>query len=73
MEVSVITDTQRLQWLVKRIEWLEHKGPNGEPCREVPRGAYWPQTVTREEKYDPEMVGLELIDYIDEMIRKEQA
>lgn len=66
-----ITDSDRIEWLVKRVSYLEHHGKNGEPCLQIDRGAYWPQTVTESEKYDPDMVGLDLIDYIDEMIRSE--
>jgi len=72
----MISDKDRIEWLVKRVKYLEHDDANGRPAVKAGKGEgqYWPQT---EEDFgdaqDEECVGLELIDYIDEMVKKEAS
>ena len=65
-----MTDKQRLDWLCSRVSYLEHEDKLGTSCQKIKVGSYWPQ---EESDACPEgdMVGLELIDYIDAQIAKE--
>ena len=58
-----ITDTQRLNWLIENVTYLEHK-IDGELPHKVPLGAWWPQEP-KDINTDPDLVGLNLKEYID--------
>ena len=68
------TDKERLDWLCKRVKYLEHDNQDGRAAVSAGRGEgqYWPQT---EDDFGgaqvDEYVGMGLIDYIDEMVKKE--
>jgi len=68
------TDTQILNWLLKRVEYLEHSGPNGENCRDMDSGSYWPQTFNPDDELCPAveaLSGLDLRAYVEAMITQE--
>lgn len=66
----MITDKDRIEWLAKRVAYIEHADKDGTQCAKVPKGCYWPQEVEHETA-DHDMVGLGLIEYIDAMITAE--
>ena len=69
------TDECRIDWLIKRVAYLEHSNKDGRPAVKAGRGEgqYWPQT---EEDFggaqDEAMVDLNLLDYIDAQIELEK-
>jgi len=67
------TDKDRLDWLVTRVTYLEHKDKNGVLCAKAPIGGYWPQGEYEESNADPDMVDLSLVAYIDAQIRKDKS
>ena len=70
----MITDTQRLQWLAARVTYLEHKDKHGTPAIKlgIGEGGYWPQAEDDMGMSQIEdLCGLDLIEFIDEMIRRE--
>jgi len=64
---ALLKQEQRLEWLIKRSEYLEHSGPNGELCRSVDIGSFWPQHADGE-NVDEDMTGLSFIEYVDAQI-----
>lgn len=65
-----ITDKMRVDWLCHRVSYLEHSGVGGITCAQVKKGGYWPQNEGSDNSI-PELIDLQLDDYIDEMIRLE--
>lgn len=63
----IITNEKRLEWLQKRVSYLEHDDKNGVSASEAKTGGWWPQTQDHEEYY-----GLDLISYIDAQIVEEE-
>lgn len=62
---QVPTDTEILNWLLSRVEYLEHKDSLGRNARLQEQGGYWPQTSEDcEGAADQRFVGLNLRDYI---------
>lgn len=69
----MITDKDRMDWLCARVTYVEHKDKNGVLCSRAPVGGYWPQGEHKEDNADPDMIGLDLEDYIDAQIKKEKS
>lgn len=57
--VATITDTDRIEWLIRHCDYLEHHG-------RMVAGGYWPQ----EEDSDHGYADLSLRDYIDQRIKE---
>ena len=66
------TDTERLQWLMSKVTYIEHDNKAGVSAAKSKRGGYWPQS---EDDYAEaaidDLCGLGFIDYIDAMIKEE--
>jgi hypothetical protein len=65
------TDTQVLNWLLSRVDYLEHRDANGEFAIHQPDGkGFWsPDPNTTEEHFDCH--GLDLREYVEAMMKRE--
>lgn len=70
----MITDTQRIEWLCKRVSYIEHSDRNGVLSVKQIMGGYWPQLSAENpcENVIEELADMPLIDYIDAMIALER-
>ena len=69
----MITDKDRIDWLCKRVTYLEHSDNNGVICQKQTQGGYWPQKES-ENDYNTvieEFADIPLLSYIDAMIKEE--
>jgi hypothetical protein len=65
-----ITDTDRIAWLAKRLDYMEHKDAKGVPAiKQPPNRGYWP--ITDDEEEDGYYITL--VEYIDMMIMEEAS
>ena len=65
----MINDTDRIEWLIKHCEYLEHDLAE----YRTKKGGWWPQR--EEDDSDvmaPKMIGLGLREYIDALIEKQK-
>jgi hypothetical protein len=63
-----ITDTARIEWLTKRLDYLEHSDVNGLSAhKQPPNRGFWPITDDAEE----DGYYITLVEYIDMMIMEE--
>jgi hypothetical protein len=76
------TDTERLAWLVRRMDYMEHTSASGLRAVDQPGpSGYWSRGVTEDNWADtcpaanesPDCAGQDLIDYIDWMIELERG
>ncbi len=66
-----ITDTQRLEWLLQNVTYLEHLVDGIHPTK-APVGGWWPVRTDYDlAAHDPDLEGLSLRAYIDAMITRE--
>ena len=63
MTTKTYTDSDRLAWLLAKVDYLEHE----QAIYRSKAGGYWPQNEDSASKID-DFVGLTLIEYIDAMI-----
>lgn len=69
--MSRITDSDRIDWLAKRLSYMEHADKNGVICHKQTQGkGYWP-LEEGQEGVNPDDVGITLLDYIDAQITEE--
>jgi len=70
-----ITDRDRIQWLIDRVDYLEHRDANGVGANFQEHGGYWPQRSDHDDpsRADQDMIDLDLVEYIDAQITKERA
>ncbi len=67
----MITNGERLEWLINRVEYLEHKNKHGVSARNQKFGGWWPQNDSDHCPPEQGMEGLDLLDYIDAQIKKD--
>ena len=76
------TNDERIAWLAKRVDYLEHRDKYGNPARDQPGpSGYWTAGVTKENWPDtcpaaqscPDCADKTIFEYIDEMIEREKA
>ena len=76
------TDTEILNWLAQRVDYLEHRDAAGTRATEQPgQTGYWIPGVTESNWRDeapaaaepPDCVGLDLREYVVEQLRRERA
>lgn len=69
--MSRITDAERINWLARRVGYMEHADKDGVLCHKQPQGkGYWP-LEEGQDGVDDDDVGITLIDYIDAQITAE--
>ena len=67
-----VTDSQRIDWLCKRVSYLEHASATGVPAVKATKGGYWPQSDEDSGGAQvEELCRLDLVEYIDAMIALE--
>ena len=76
------TNEQRLAWLAARVDYLEHRDAQGHTATNQPGpSGYWSRGVTSDNwpstcpaaDEAPDCTGLDIIEYIDEMIERENS
>ena len=67
----MITDAQRLAWLLQRVTYLEHKSKDGTLPRDAKVGGWWPVERLDHSEHYPDLEDLDLTSYIDAMIEIE--
>ena len=66
-------DAHRLEWLVKRCDYIEHRDVNDVPANFQKVGGWWPVDGEEHSQHDPDMIRLDLIEYIDAQMAKEES
>ena len=69
----MITDKDRVEWLMKRVNYMEHSDKDGGSKQGKGEGGYWPQNeddLSMGQVYL--LCGLSFIEYIDALIAEER-
>lgn len=59
----MITDADRMKWIAENVNYFEHKWNNTEG-----KYNFWPHEEEKGLLFDPEKVGMNIIEYIDSRI-----
>jgi hypothetical protein len=68
-----MTDASLLNWLLARVTYLEHKDAQGRTAQQQTLGGWWPQLAIDHDPDvgDPDMIDLDLREYVAAQIAKE--
>lgn len=66
------TNCERLDWLIRKVDYLEHRDSDGVTAHKAKIGGWWPQAETDHSATFEQCHGMPIIEYIDTMLDMEK-